>query len=647
MDKVTSGPHEQRLESRLIRGGKQLMLLPILGVLFLYLLVNYFTTSYSANIASDILTKNLQNIVKETNDLESQLINQILAEVGRAAIVLQEEHEKVLAAPALPLTIQDNELIKHAHGSYLKPTSDSSGFVFFQQVIPNEQQRLEVQQTASLMSLYKNLILNNPVVDQVYFISVAEMGRIYPFRAEQLVLLEGGRSTTPHPFFELVGLQKNPERKHTWTDVYMDKTALGWMLSALIPVYRHDELVGVVGLDMTINALIKEAMRKANHTHRHIMLLDRHDNIIAMTDSMTQLLYSDSNAELNQVSKTEVNLGRLTGNVLANELQNVLSKKQSNSRLAVGEHHYLSSVTELPDIDLKLISLSDTDEIESAVKALQQTDLLMLFICTSCLFLITLLVLKIVLKRLKYFAAEISAPIAKLSEHTSTIARTQVAGEPLTVESNIAEIAALVDNFNTMNARLAEKVQRLHEADAARLLIEEKARMFQVMANTDALTGLNNRKFVDSLLRHEAIRANRTNMPLSLIIMDIDHFKRINDTFGHQTGDLVLKRVAKVLKNTIRSIDCVGRWGGEEFLLVCPETSVSAAVELAERIRKQIESLHFEKGLAVTISSGVTGLKQGERTERTIARADEQLYQAKHNGRNRVEYGAMALMEDQ
>lgn len=647
MGKVTSGPHEQRLENRLIRGGKQLMLLPILGVLFLYLLVNYFTTSYSANIASDILTKNLQNIVKETNELESQLINQILAEVARAAIVLQEEHEKALATAVTPLTIQEHELVTHAQGSYLKPTSDALGFVFFKQAVPNEKQRLQVQQTASLMSLYKNLILNNPVVEQVYFLSTSDIGRIYPFRAEQLVLLENTSSTSTHPFLELIGPEKNPGRKYAWTDIYIDKTALGWMLSALTPVYLNDELVGAVGLDVTLKALINEAMRQANHTHRHIMLLDSHDNIIAMTDSMAQLFYAGNKTEPNQASQTEVNLRRLKDNIVADELQSVLLKKQADSSLTVNDHRYLFSITELPDIDLRLISLSDTGEIESAVKALRQTDLWMLFICTGCLFLITLLVLKIVLKRLKYFAAEISAPIAKLSEHTSTIARTQVAGEPLVVESNIAEIAALVDNFNTMNERLAEKVQRLHEADAARLLIEEKARMFQVMANTDALTGLNNRKFVDSLLRHEAIRANRTNMPLSLIIMDIDHFKRINDTFGHQTGDLVLKRVAKALKNTIRSIDCVGRWGGEEFLLVCPETSISAAIELAERIRKQIESLHFEKGLAVTISCGVAGLKQGERTERTIARADEQLYQAKRNGRNRVEYGAVALMEDQ
>jgi len=160
------------------------------------------------------------------------------------------------------------------------------------------------------------------------------------------------------------------------------------------------------------------------------------------------------------------------------------------------------------------------------------------------------------------------------------------------------------------------------------------------MAIRDGLTGLLNRREFHQRLDGEVDRAHRQSTPLSLIMIDIDHFKRVNDTHGHLAGDEVLRKVATVLSQSIRSMDHLARYGGEEFVIVTPEPQQGTLV-MAERIRKAVENSRFmgksERDLQVTVSLGVATLPDQARTAQTlIARADKALYRAKESGRNRV-----------
>lgn len=152
----------------------------------------------------------------------------------------------------------------------------------------------------------------------------------------------------------------------------------------------------------------------------------------------------------------------------------------------------------------------------------------------------------------------------------------------------------------------------------------------------DQLTGLYNRSKLDACLEREIDRSNRYGCPLSVILMDIDHFKMVNDKLGHQAGDTVLQDVAATIKASVRSVDIIGRWGGEEFLIVCPETSLESAAVLAEKLREMMESWDL-KSVKPTGSFGVAELGRGEDDNGLIRRADRALYAAKENGRNRVE----------
>ena len=157
------------------------------------------------------------------------------------------------------------------------------------------------------------------------------------------------------------------------------------------------------------------------------------------------------------------------------------------------------------------------------------------------------------------------------------------------------------------------------------------------LATTDNLTGIYNRMKVELLLTAEVLRSRRYNRPLSVILIDVDMFKSVNDTYGHLIGDTVLKDIARLLKENIRESDYIGRWGGEEFIVINPETTIRGAVSVAEKLRKSIALHTFNTVGAKTISLGVATLQEEEWEEDMLKRADKALYLAKRNGRNRVE----------
>lgn len=153
---------------------------------------------------------------------------------------------------------------------------------------------------------------------------------------------------------------------------------------------------------------------------------------------------------------------------------------------------------------------------------------------------------------------------------------------------------------------------------------------------TDPLTGLFNRVQLDNVFQYEIRQAKRYNKTFSIILLDLDKFKTINDSYGHQLGDKTLQTIANALKENIRSVDTVGRWGGEEFLIICPESGLEDTRQVAEKIRRTIEDQTIETVGHVTASLGVGSYINGESKETLFERADQALYRAKKNGRNRV-----------
>lgn len=166
--------------------------------------------------------------------------------------------------------------------------------------------------------------------------------------------------------------------------------------------------------------------------------------------------------------------------------------------------------------------------------------------------------------------------------------------------------------------------------------LETINKLLEKQATTDPLTGIFNRIKFDQCLMAEIARVGRYNSSLAFIIFDIDHFKNVNDLYGHSAGDDVLKRLAKLVETNIRETDIFARWGGEEFVIQAPGIALADAVMFAEKLRVAIEQYDFNQPKKITASFGVTVYKKGDNSSRLINRADKALYLAKENGRNQV-----------
>ncbi len=186
--------------------------------------------------------------------------------------------------------------------------------------------------------------------------------------------------------------------------------------------------------------------------------------------------------------------------------------------------------------------------------------------------------------------------------------------------------------------QIAELTRRLRELEQESEDLRQRLRLAHHQALHDPLTGLPNRQAVDERLAQEFARWRRFGEPFSLLLWDVDHFKRINDRFGHPAGDKALKVVAQVLCQGIREVDFVGRYGGEEFLMLLPETGRDGALKLAEKLRQAVKECGFNsrgKPVPITISCGLTQVREGDTPESLVERADQALYEAKEGGRDR------------
>jgi diguanylate cyclase (GGDEF)-like protein len=199
--------------------------------------------------------------------------------------------------------------------------------------------------------------------------------------------------------------------------------------------------------------------------------------------------------------------------------------------------------------------------------------------------------------------------------------------EPLTLDARA--IDALSETAHRLAVELAAGLERAHT--------QERFTALSRLALTDPVSGLTNRRGGEEALAREVARARRGGTPLSLVLFDIDHFKRINDRAGHAVGDRVLRGISDILSASQRGSDLAIRWGGEEFLVLLPDVGLTGARSFAERVRENVQNLTVPDAGTITISAGVSELQTDENSDAALARADANLYRAKAAGRNRVE----------
>ncbi|HEY1043003.1 MAG TPA: diguanylate cyclase [Telluria sp.] len=231
------------------------------------------------------------------------------------------------------------------------------------------------------------------------------------------------------------------------------------------------------------------------------------------------------------------------------------------------------------------------------------------------------------------FQQKIGGFTERISRATDIVELNRVLDEVL-VETRLLQSEALASRDNMIAAQ-----QEAEDAERKIAELEGKLREMSELAREDQLTGSLNRRGLDDIFTREAARADRRDTPMCIALLDLDDFKRLNDTHGHMAGDAALRHLVRVVKSTLRSIDAIARFGGEEFLIVMPETTAEDAAAAMVRLQRELTKhffLHENEKMLITFSAGVALRHPDEDQEAVVRRADQAMYQAKHEGKNRV-----------
>jgi len=215
------------------------------------------------------------------------------------------------------------------------------------------------------------------------------------------------------------------------------------------------------------------------------------------------------------------------------------------------------------------------------------------------------------------------------------------------VSHQLSGLVRAMDEFKKKEEEREERLQgryenlidKVEQMEMETLKVKSHMEEERLRARTDPLTGLPNRAAYDEQIAQEYERWSRYATNFSVVVCDLDFFKKVNDSYGHLAGDKVLRLVAKVISKNIRTTDFACRFGGEEFVVLLPSSSVKESIEAMEKVRKKLETSPFNfhgEPVNITMSFGVTEIKDGDSVDELFARADQALYQAKENGRNRV-----------
>ncbi|QYF92044.1 diguanylate cyclase [Massilia sp. PAMC28688] len=232
---------------------------------------------------------------------------------------------------------------------------------------------------------------------------------------------------------------------------------------------------------------------------------------------------------------------------------------------------------------------------------------------------------------------DFSARIGGLSEQISTA--TNIDDLNSILDELLKETRAIQAEALEARDRMVQARQEVQEAEQRIHSLEAKLQHMSELVREDQLTGSLNRRGLDDVYERESARADRRGTPLCIALLDLDDFKRLNDTYGHQAGDNALRHLVNIVKDTVRTMDVIARFGGEEFLILLPETTVEAASQTMTRVQRELTKhffLHDNEKLLITFSAGVALRQPNEDQASLIKRADQAMYEAKKSGKNRV-----------
>lgn len=619
---------------------------PIILIFFLVLLIylifhSFLNFSFQKTQYAEIAGYNLL----ETRQ-DAQVISVYLEQVNRQARHLQREQQQFFQQPgAYPLPHDPPKFSVHANGAFYKRVDNGGGSLYYSASTPiGPAQREKARQTEVLDTGLKAVVEDNPLVVQAYLNTWDDMNRLYPFMPNAPEQYGPAISMESYNFYYLAMPEHNPSRAPVWTRAYLDPAGQGWMVSCVVPVYSGDFLEGVTGLDITLGAFVQHLLSDREGSQVGTFLLDSQGTVLVMDAAVEQLLdlsekksHEYRQAVLSTVYKPDsYNLLSHQTLEIRTVFERMLEEQQPSVDVMIKGRRYFIAQAQISETGWRLFSINDGGALFHSLTELKHMSGGLMLAALVVILLLVGAFGWLIQARLTRLARRLSQPIVKLAETSAQLAT----GSDIVVleRSDVIEIDQLNRNFQSMLSELDNRTQKLIEEAATRVRTEQEAEQLRSFVVVDPLTGLYNRRKVDEVLEFEWQRIQRYGGGCALVMIDLDHFKRVNDHYGHLVGDEVLKALAKLLCRRVRKSDLAARWGGEEFLLICPDTVLEAAALMAEELRRSVVAYDFGFGERQSASFGVAYLDSGSRSvAEVLERVDQALYRAKNAGRNRVE----------
>lgn len=611
-------------------------------LLLLYFGINQYISSQNQAFLLKEVTTNLFTVIsKEANNINLQL-----QEITRLAQLLQQEHQTFFTHKNhCFLPNGEPKFRLHDNGAYYKTVNNGGSSVYYAATTPiGKAEQRKARCSESMDVLFKSIVNTNPIVNQIYLNTWDEMNRIYPFMHDADKRFGASWNVNDLAFYFSADAAHNPQRIPIWTNPYFDPAGQGWVISNIVPIYRGDFLEGVTGMDVTIDRFIQSVLNLNLSWDATAFLVDQTGAILAMPTRLEHIFgfqdiqpHNYQEPIITTITKPiEYNILKIGDQKIRNQIEGFFNSQNAVLELVISEKTYFLIQAKVAETEWNLLVLVNQDEVFKPIEELRSMSNKIGYVAIGVMIIFYIFFFILLLFNVRKLANKIVTPIHTLSEATTDLKRWKPQEQTLPTVG-ILELDQLNYNFNNMVQELEARTDQLTSAKQREQLKDQQAEVLEQLATTDLLTEIYNRRKIEEILTAELMRSNRYQESFGIILCDIDYFKAVNDQYGHLTGDQVLFNTAQLLKQHLRKTDAVGRWGGEEFLIVCPVKTHVEIQQIAEKLRQAIANYSFPVVTSKTASFGVAIHQQNESMLELMNRADEALYRAKAAGRNRVE----------
>lgn len=622
------------------------LIITVVAEVILYITFSYYGKSVS-HIKNDMIKDEISYHINNDVNKLLEKFNSDINQLKYSLKILQNEHENLFQADEQEYSFTGKYLI-HPNGALYNRDTGGSSLYFTSKEEYSETDMNNVYLTEQMDETFKLTVESNDIIGQVYFNSKDNMNRLYPFLNNSPVQFGSTLELENHIFYYLADNSNNPDRTLKWTPPYVDPAGLGWVISGIIPIYNGNTLEGVTGIDVELIGLFDNIINLNMKFPFTSIIYDGDFNLFAISDKSNKVI--DINIDdfdyVNSIKKDifisqEYSFDELLGfdnnEAIINSFKNEFpSESIISTDIIINDKKYILIKSCIKELNWKLAILIDYDEINTSLVSLNNKLRKIITITNIFILFTNLLIAFIALKMSRKLTSQLLTPLHKVENMVISFTENkviQIKPESLGIE----EMDTLFDYIYNMITKISTYTDDLIKAEKEKKHDEIRLKLLHEYSFRDMLTQLYNRRKIEECLDSEINRSNRHNSIFSVLMLDIDFFKRVNDELGHDVGDIVLKELSSLLSKSIRTTDILGRWGGEEFIVVSPELNLFEAEKLAEKLRKAVESYSFVNKLKKTISIGVVQYNNNSEDKyQLFKRVDSLLYRAKEAGRNCV-----------